>query len=100
MMLNANIKIELTREQQSEAIIKILCEDYYRLAITAHELENEMETRILESYETQDYVDTTYVLEAMDVILENYMDPTHYENWSKAWANTRRLYLDKKSVKK
>ena len=93
MMLNANIRIELTHEQQVEAVISILCEDYHHLAVSAHEYEKEMRTRVLEDFELQDYNDFLKSLKGMDAVLENYMTQSDYETWCKAWKKTRALYV-------
>lgn len=93
MLVEGTVRVELTREQESKVIINVLTEDYYHLAISAHEYEEEKTRRALEDFEVEDYSDMRKALRGIDAVLENYMEPDNYVNWAKAWKKTRALYV-------
>ena len=93
MLIEGIVRVELTREQESKVIINVLTEDYYHLAISAHEYEEEKNLRALEDFEIEDYSDMRKALQGIDAVLENYMEPDNYVNWAKAWKKTRTLYV-------
>ena len=92
MIINATTRIELTPEQQIEAVVSILIQDYASIATSVHEYERERAKRSLESFELQDFIDMLDTLKGMELVLRNYMLPDQFETWSRAWAKTRKLY--------
>ena len=92
MIINATTRIELTPEQQIEAVVTILANDYASIATSVHEYERERAKRSLESFELQDFIDMLDTLKGMELVLRNYMTPFHFETWQRAWTKTRKLY--------
>lgn len=93
MIINATTRIELTPEQQIEAVVTILANDYASIATSVHEYEREMGKRRLEAFEIDDFNDMLDALKGMEAVLKNYMTPFHFETWQRAWTKTRKLYV-------
>lgn len=92
MMLNANIKIELTHEQQVKAVISILGEEYASLAKDALNFDARRGDAEISYIDIADYDNWISAMKSIDGVLEYYMEDWHYQNWKSAWKRARELY--------
>lgn len=92
MMINGSVRIELDHSQQAETLVSILKQDYASIATSVAEIIRDSRERELQAFEKDDLSDMLSTLEAMDRVLQNYMNPDLYDTWRRAWKKTHVLY--------